>query len=260
MIRNPRKIQQSSFLILVLSLLFYSSCIEKEEVNRGVFRLSENGVTCICENVVAGDKGFINGVEYEAVDNDLIRQRRGGDMTKLCTSLVTDLRNMFAENNSFNQPIGNWDVSNVVTMEGMFGATPFNQSLEFWDVSKVVDMYAMFANSSFNQPINNWNVKNVRNMRGLFAASEFNQPINNWDVSNVLSMFNMFSYNYVFNQPLDQWDVSNVLNMDLMFLDTSFNQNLSGWCVPFITSEPKDFSNNSSLTEMNKPKWGKCPF
>ena len=41
---------------------------------------------------------------------------------------------------SFNQPIGNWDVSSVTNMNFMFGgATAFNQDISYWDVSNVTD-------------------------------------------------------------------------------------------------------------------------
>ena len=56
---------------------------------------------------------------------------------------------------SFNQPLNNWNVSNVSAMESMFmGARSFNQPLNDWNVSKVTDMKAMFAYArSFNQPL-----------------------------------------------------------------------------------------------------------
>jgi hypothetical protein len=48
--------------------------------------------------------------------------------------------------------------------------------------------------------------------------------------------------------------------MGWMFLNaTSFNQDLSGWCVSGVTSENETFSDNSALTEANKPVWGTCP-
>ena len=46
---------------------------------------------------------------------------------------------------NFNEPIGNWDVSNVEIMSDMFEeADNFNQPLNNWNTSKVKDMEAMF--------------------------------------------------------------------------------------------------------------------
>ena len=44
-----------------------------------------------------------------------------------------------------------------------YGAISFNQPLNNWDVSNVTNMWSMFKNaSSFNQPLNNWNVSNEK--------------------------------------------------------------------------------------------------
>ena len=66
----------------------------------------------------------------------------------------------------------------------------FNQPLNNWNVSNVTNMYGMFNNAeSFNQLLNNWNVSNVKDMRLMFSdATSFNQPLNNWNVSNVEDM------------------------------------------------------------------------
>ena len=63
-------------------------------------------------------------------------------------------------------------------------ATSFNQPLNNWNVSNVTNMFSMFRNTtSFNQPLNNWNVSNVTNMFSMFEdATNFNQDISNWDV------------------------------------------------------------------------------
>ena len=75
-----------------------------------------------------------------------------------------------------------------------YEASSFNQPLNNWNVSNVKDMRIMFYDaSSFNQPLNNWNVSNVKNMRGMFrGARSFNQPLNKWNLSNLRNMQFMF--------------------------------------------------------------------
>ena len=87
--------------------------------------------------------------------------------------------------------IGDWDVSNVTNMGGMFkSASNFNQDIGSWDVSNVTAMYSMFFATAFNQDISGWDVGSVANMRkGCSShAFSFNQDIGGWDVSNVTKM------------------------------------------------------------------------
>merc|ERR1719174_1132611 len=109
--------------------------------------------------------------------------------------------------NSPHGPIGDWDVSAITDMSGMFQLAPaFNQDLSKWDVSAVTDMTAMF-----------------------YGASTFNQDLSAWDVSAVTQMWGMFCFASAFNQDLSAWDVSSVKNMDKMFeLAKSFKQTLCG--------------------------------
>jgi len=248
------------------------------------FFLHENGVTIMCPDTQPGDIGIVDGVEYESVDRDLLIHRRdeGFDLTKLCTSLVTDMNRIFREMFTFNEQIENWDVSNVIDMTQMFSGSSFDHSIEDWDVSNVKYMDWMFYLSNFNKPIGNWDTGNVVSMRSMFSGSNFNLPIESWDVSNVQNMLNMFRNtdfdqpignwdvgnvnnmtqmfgNSNFNQPLNDWDVSNVSKMEWMFDMTPFNQDISNWCVSIIISEPSGFSTNSPLKEENKPIWGTCP-
>jgi hypothetical protein len=226
-------------VLFFTTFVFCASCsfLENNSANSKIY-LDPNRITIKCEKCQVGDKGKVDGIEYEVVDNDLLRARikQKVDITKLCTSLVTD---MSTDND-----------------EGLFGRD-FNQRLEHWDVSNVVNMKWMFINSSFNQPIGNWDVGKVKNMQGIFKNTSFNQPIGNWDVGNVVDMSWMFN-NTSFNQSLTNWNVSKVLNMEFMFYESKFNQNISKWCVSTIKSEPNFFSSNAPLTSANKPAWGTC--
>ena len=46
---------------------------------------------------------------------------------------------MFNYTTSFNQPLNNWNTSNVTNMSSMFVGTPFNQDISNWNVSKVTE-------------------------------------------------------------------------------------------------------------------------
>ncbi|HUH58310.1 MAG TPA: BspA family leucine-rich repeat surface protein, partial [Pseudomonadales bacterium] len=155
---------------------------------------------------------------------------------------VTDMAEMFAEATSFNQGIGDWDVSKVSDMSYMFvEATTFNQDIGGWNVTNVTDMAGMFAGAtSFNQNISNWNVSNVTDMEEMFAdATAFNQDINNWDVSKVADMSYMFAEATSFNQDIGGWNVSNVTDMADMFQDVTlstanYNSLLIGWAAQTV--------------------------
>ena len=55
------------------------------------------------------------------------------------------MRWMFDGATKFNQPLNNWDVSNVYNMGNMFyGAISFDQNISNWDVSNVTN-YDYFA-------------------------------------------------------------------------------------------------------------------
>ena len=62
---------------------------------------------------------------------------------------MTNMTSMFESATSFNQPLNDWDVSNVWDMGWMFReATSFNQPLNDWDVSNVTNMYGMFQSET----------------------------------------------------------------------------------------------------------------
>jgi len=181
------------------------------------------------------------------------------DISHWDVSNVVSMESMFGYAKFFNQPLNSWDVSNVTNMNNMFSeAKSFNQPLNSWDVSNVTDMNNMFYYArSFNQPLDSWNVSNVTDMSYMFSNAEsFNQPLNSWDVSNVTYMNYMFYYARSFNQPLNSWDVSNVTDMNNMFSNArSFNQPLNSWDVSNVTYMNYMFSNAESFEQDNISSW-----
>lgn len=223
---------------LLTTVLLLLSFITNQVYSQN-FVLDENGILK-CDNAAIGDTVTVSGNIYTAVDRDLLVTMIA-DTTKtlyVCTSHVDDMNQLFLDKSSFNDDIGNWDVSNVTNMSEIFRrATSFNQDLGNWDVSNVTDMSAMFnAADSFNQDIGNWDVSNVTDMSSMFSwATSFNQYIGNWDVSNDTTMMLMFYEAGEFNQDISNWDVSNVTNMMFMFSwATSFNKDIDNWNVSSV--------------------------
>ena len=232
--------------------------------------LDDNGITIKArEWAEVGETGSVNGEEYTVVDRAtlLTMISNGDDVTKAVTTLITNMDDIFKSKRNFNQPIGNWDVSNVRSMRSMFGsAYDFDQPIGDWNVSNVEYMDDMFSFASrFNQPIGDWNVSNVRSMGVMFRnAHLFNQPIGDWNVSNVSNMESMFNQAYNFNQPIGNWDVSNVRSMDYMFDRAyDFDQPIGDWNVSNVTNMRSMFTsarsfnqyigswNTSNVTDMN---------
>ena len=240
----------------------WGTCSEVTNTDTTASIYFENN-TCKCPQAVIGDTADIDGVTYITVDNSTIAGQIANNNVNLCTTLVTNMSELFENNASFNSDIGFWDTSNVTNMSYMFsGSTTFNQNIGSWDTSSVTNMNGLFNDATvFNQDIGNWITSSVTEMNGMFSPTvSFNQDIGNWDTSNVTDMSYMFNDALVFNQDIGNWDTSNVTDMSYIFyVADAFNQNLSGWCVTNITSEPIPFSDLSPLSNANKPFWGYCP-
>ena len=207
--------------------------------------LDENGVTIKAHDwAEVGQEGAVNGVTYKIIDREMldVMIENGEDVTKVCTTKITSMEELFKNNESFNQDISSWDTSNVTSFEFIFNkATAFNQDISNWDVSNVINMrFAFHTASSFNQDISKWDVSKVETMSHTFAqADSFNQDIGSWNVGNVKDFIGCFFYNDVFNQDLSNWDVSNVTRFRGMFSNAvAFNGDISTW----DTSNGTDFA------------------
>ena len=130
-------------------------------------------------------------VVWDNLDNAFngCNNMQGTAITGMGGTGLTSLRETF-KSSTFNQPIGDWDVSDVTNMAGMFAFNrDFNQPIGDWDVSQVASMSNMFNNAiSFNQDIGSWNVSNVTSMKGLFTfnGGAFDQDLSNWDFESVV--------------------------------------------------------------------------
>ena len=112
-------------------------------------------VTCTQHNA---DTIMIDNEQlYLVVNNQLIRnpdywQNFLDGNIKLCTSKVTDMSELFAKHEYFNQDISQWNTSRVTNMNGMFkGAKRFNQDLSSWNVLRVTT-HQHFAKDSALTP------------------------------------------------------------------------------------------------------------
>ena len=237
----------------------------------------------VCDDVTDGDdtNGFVQNFDLESQTAEVLGAQ---DPTQFNVSYHDSQADAEANTNTLSSPYANSThtvqtifVRITNTETGCFTTNDFslivnNCSTALTPITDVNFQTAISTCLSTN-PVDglcsdseygampDWDVSNVTDMSYAFTQIvNFNGDISDWDVSNVTNMFWMFSITNAFNQDIGSWNVSNVTNMEVMFYQaSSFNQNISNWCVTNIASEPTQFSDNSPLSESNKPVWGTCP-
>lgn len=182
------------------------------------------------------------------------------------TECVQQIHYMFRNAYTFNQPISNWNTSNMTHIYGLFRGEgyvmAYNQymntdmvtvgsnSYMAWDISGAESISYMFSGcQSFNQSLSNWDTSNSIGMGYMFwKAKSFNQDLicqqvtvgsntyTAWDVSKMTTMIGTFIEAYKFNGLLSNWDTSSLNNMNSTFRYAySFNQPLNHFNVSKVT-------------------------
>ena len=193
------------------------------------------------------------------------KHQERGEPNDWDVSLITDMSQLFYQNNTFNEPLNKWVTKQVTNMSLMFaGASKFNQPLNggykphCWafifsqygvvnDSTKItgrrlfhklpVFLVRRVALYAFGDHIGGFDTSQVTDMSGMFQlASSFNQPIGQWKTNQVTNMSGMFYVASSFNQPIGQWKTNQVTNMRSMFSGaSSFNQPIGQWETNQVT-------------------------
>jgi len=153
--------------------------------------------------------------------------------TTFSNSHYVDLTNMF-KNGKFNQPIQNWDFSNVLLMAGMFQNNKrFNQNLSNIDTSYCSNFYRMFSDSNFNSEVWNWNLTGATKTYYMFYNDYYfnNKSISSWDMRTITDMTYMFYANHNLNNlNLHDWNIESVTDTSYMFYGImDLHENLTTW-------------------------------
>ena len=132
------------------------------------------------------------------------------------TSSVTELLSMFngasAFNNGGSSSINNWNTgafTGAALVSTFQSATVFNQPIGNWNIANVTSLESTFQSAiAFNQDISGWSTSNVTNMARCFlGATVFNQNIAGWNTGKVTTLANTFQNALAFNQDISDWDI-----------------------------------------------------
>jgi len=155
----------------------------------------------------------------------------------------------WAEIDSNQLLIGDWDVSDVQDMDELFkGMKNFNQPLP-WDTRSVKSMNGTFRRcSAFNQPLA-WDTSSVRDMNATFTGcSSFNTALD-WDTSSVTDMGAMFWTCSALNAEIS-FKTQNVEDMSSMFAgNTVFNAKLVGFDTGRVRTMASTFTMCEALDQ-----------
>ena len=145
------------------------------------------------------------------------------------TSNVTDMSNMFSDNNSLTSlDVSSFDTSNVTDMHEMFFNCPnlTNLDLSSFDTSNVTNMSEMFFEcyGLVNLDVSSFNTSNVTDMSNMFCLCLHltSLDVSHFDTSKVTNMSGMFSgCDVITSLDVSSFDTSKVTDMSRMFISDS---------------------------------------
>ena len=198
-------------------------------------------------------------------DKELLTNLKYLDVSKIDTSKVVDMNNMFTgASNLTTLDVSKWDTSRVEYMSAMFEDATSLTTLDVskWDTSKVKYMSSMFtgASSLTTLDVSKWDTSKVFNMSYMFrgASNLTTLDVSKWDTSKVVYMNNMFSEaSSLTSLDVSKWDTSKVETMSDMFGGASnlTTLDVSKWDTSKVKSMSDMFRGASSLTSLDVSKW-----
>ena len=177
------------------------------------------------------------------------------------TSNVTNMSLMFDSSEAEKLNISNLNTKNVRSMNGMFSnlSTSGFKDLDLskWDTSNVTDISRMFTLNYSTEKINvsNWDTSKITKMEDAFSGAHNLKEIKgieNWNTSNVKTIHNMFAYSENLKSlNLSKWNTSNVEDMSELFLGAEglAYLNIENWDTGKVESFDNIFS-NTALTHL----------
>ena len=183
------------------------------------------------------------------------------DASKIDTSRVKNMYNMFNSSSFAKLDLNTWNTSNVENMKFLFGYSNIPElKIDKWDTRKVKDMSFMFYQTKELKELNiqDWNTSNVENMTSMFDYTDLTKlDLNKWNVAKVKDMYSMFANNiYLEELKISNWDTSNVEDMMGMFHETLKLKELD--IVNWNTSKVKNMAYMfavSNLEKLDLSKW-----
>ena len=184
------------------------------------------------------------------------------DASKIDTSRVKNMNNMFTNSHFTKLDLNTWDTSNVEDMSFLFYKSELTDlKIDKWNTSKVKNMrhflYEVYNLKELN--IQDWNTSNVEDMSGMFEHSDLTKlDLNKWDVSKVKYMDSMFAgLIYLEELKISNWNTSNVETMAAMFEENLKLKELdiSNWNTSKVKDMTLMFTIMNNLEKLDLGKW-----